>query len=109
MYHLNAASFKHDVQKEELLGDAKSQESRDFVMNVGVRKYHKKSQNLSANCTNYNDDGALVIMTSDIFSSSATFFRLQQVAFETEGFAIYDAMMQMKTEINTLTFGSAID
>ncbi|KAK2373787.1 hypothetical protein QL285_074798 [Trifolium repens] len=37
----------HDVQKEELLGDAKSQESRDFVMNVGVRKYHKKSQNLS--------------------------------------------------------------
>jgi hypothetical protein len=33
-----------------------------------------------ANCTNYNDDGALVIMTSDIFSSSATFFRLQQVS-----------------------------
>ncbi|GAU42321.1 hypothetical protein TSUD_25480 [Trifolium subterraneum] len=26
---------KHDMQKEELLGDAKSQESRDFVMNVG--------------------------------------------------------------------------
>ncbi|KAK2365016.1 ATP-dependent Clp protease proteolytic subunit 2, mitochondrial [Trifolium repens] len=32
----------------------------------------------------------------------------ETVAFETEGFAIYDAMMQMKTEINTLAFGSAI-